>query len=506
MKNLSQKTIVLYVVIAALLVGGTLSAFAMFFKSAKYSYLNAEKNNIASWQGLLTERYAEDLKWYDYSLTKKMNSNAEMNIHVPEALAQTSEDDFGMNPLAFVNTASLLVSSESDMKNTVMNNTFTLALAGTEAGSVDFDVNKHDLTISSDFTTPIKISDTKINELMTSDDMPNPGIDFEKIFSGQTNALPLEDTNYLTSHYSSLVINNLDDKLFAMDKEDATVYDKNIKATKLTVTLSDEDMKKLTKAIVNEVANDEKTQDILKRYIRDNALQFDMDALEVEAQLNQMFDDLADAEADIDEMDFPKQLVSTIWVDKHDTIVKRDMTLTVDDDMNFTLVGERNIDGANSQFEYTAAQNDETIYTINGALNFDGKEVNDTVALYTDFFTLTYNAEEKIDKDKTRNFSRSFTFEDSAGMVGSNGAFVWDGTQTSSKEAMTSENVMTFSADVLADEVITLTINSDAKLVKKVEPRVFDNVVDFNGKSADDINAYMSTTLMQEIFSHFGGF
>ena len=491
---MSKKGIIGIIIAAVVLIGGG-AAFALLSKSPKQAYMLAEKDNLENWQSLFEARYENELEWYDKTQNEKSESDATISFKVPES----ANDEFGM--LAMLNTFSLVMNSQNDLKEGISNNTITINMMGNPVGNLLVGLNKHDLTVGSSLTNTMKIDDKKLSEYLAAQGMEDADIDFTEIFSPEGIKQQQQDAEYLAQHYFTVFFKSLDDKNFTSDKGEVDVYGSKVKAENIVMTLDEAQIRKTAKALLDELAKDEKTKTIIERNMKTQS--FGMEGVE-QPTIEDFYAEIDKAREDIDSAELPDEVKSSIWVNDK-IIVNRDLTITDKDD-TFTVKGMRDVKKNNSNFKYvfTAPTGEEA--TLVGELVFDGKKVNDLIEFTANQTTITYTANEDI-KDKNNIFERKITVADGSGeldLPATNGSIAWEGEMTYDKDAF--DGVHNFVVTTDDEELGRMVIDSKTKLIKKVEPMTFDNTVEnLSDKTPEEIDAYLETVMNDVLGSFMGG-
>lgn len=491
---MSKKGIIGIIIAAVVLIGGG-AAFALLGKSPKQAYMLAEKDNLENWQSLFEARYENELEWYDKTQNEKSESDATISFKVPES----ANDEFGM--LAMLNTFSLAMNSQNDLKEGISNNTITVNMMGNPVGNLLVGLNKHDLTVGSSLTNTMKIDDKKLSEYLAAQGMEDADIDFTEIFSPEGIKQQQQDAEYLAQHYFTVFFKSLDDKNFTSDKGEADVYGSKVKAENIVMTLDEAQIRKTAKALLDELAKDEKTKTIIERNMKTQS--FGMEGVE-QPTIEDFYAEIDKARKDIDSAELPDEVKSSIWVNDK-IIVNRNLTIKDKDD-TFTVKGMRDVKKNNSNFKYvfTAPTGEEA--TLLGELVFDGKKVNDLIEFTANQTTITYTANEDI-KDKNNIFERKITVADGSGelnLPATNGSIAWEGEMTYDKDAF--DGVHNFVVTTDDEELGRMVIDSKTKLMKKVEPMTFDNTVEnLSDKTPEEIDAYLETVMNDVLGSFMGG-
>ena len=318
---MSKKGIIGIIIAAVVLIGGG-AAFALLNKSPKQAYMLAEKENAENWQSLFEARYDKELDWYNKTQTEKSESDATISFKVPE----NTNDEFGM--LAMLNSFTLALNSQNDLKEGLSNNKIDISMMGNAMGSILVGLNKHELTVGSSLTDTMKIDDKKLSEYLATQGMEDADIDFTEVFSPQGVKQQQEDAEYLAKHYFEVFFKSLDDKNFTTKKGDVDVYGAKVKAENIVMTLDEAQIRKTVKALLDEVAKDEKTKTIIERNMKSQS--FGMEGVE-QPSIEDIYAEIDKAREDIESAELPDEVKSSIWVNNK-VIVSRDFAITEKDD------------------------------------------------------------------------------------------------------------------------------------------------------------------------------
>lgn len=497
------KGLIIGLIIALLVVSaGGASAFFLFNKSPKAQYLLAEANGAKQISEVFKGRYQNELKWVETQEEKPVESNIDLSAEWNDS----SVDVYMQEIQSLVNNSNITIKNVYDP----VKKEIEVGLGGA-LGSAKIDLGKlfiteekllADLPFTEDL---IQFNDKDFGKLMKELDKEYEGqeeLGLSKLFD--RSVMTGEDLNtYLTEEYMTYFIEKLPKESFSSDKEDIEVFNQKVKAHKLTMTLSEEEIKKLTKEFIEKVRTDEKFKDLLKDAAGEQLAYTSFSPDEFAVGLDDLMEDfdevLLEMIEDVDMWELPGGLISTIWTDK-DRIVKRHFELSIDEDVTLKVAGTQLIQKDQQQWAYDVTVHNEyfeedNTLTFTGDLNWNGQEGKDRIDIRYEDAEIFYTGEEKL-ADKTRTFTRSFGL-----LVGYEEAeFIWDGKVTHENDSL--QGAHEFMADIegLGLDMYRLHVKQDSKVVKKVDmPSTSDKVIDLGELGIDGIERYVEEDLMGQI-------
>src|SRR5699024_3201341 len=155
-------------------------------------------------------------------------------------------------------------------------------------------------------------------------------------------------------------------------------------AEKITMNLSEDDIKDIVDKVLLKMKDDEKLQKIIQDKLELAA--GTGNAIYVDQMMSDYDEGIEELQEAIDEATFNDGIQSTRWVEK-DVIVKRDFALNAGEDQNegtLTVTGEQQVDKENVEFAYEFGFADEFFdeqFQLDGSFTWDGKKGEDEVAL-----------------------------------------------------------------------------------------------------------------------------
>jgi hypothetical protein len=155
-------------------------------------------------------------------------------------------------------------------------------------------------------------------------------IDYSMFF--ESSAMTESQREYFKDEYSTFVRENLPDEAFESASEEITVGENTIKADKLTMTLTEEQIHTFLRDLFNKMAEDEELANIIETQMM--AANFgNPEAPSAEDTASEFNDSLKEAAENIEDVGFPDGLTSIVWTDGDDNIIQRDLdtAVTVDD-------------------------------------------------------------------------------------------------------------------------------------------------------------------------------
>lgn len=498
-----SKGLIIGLIIALFFVGaGGVSAFFLFNKSPKTEYLLAEANSAKQMSEVFKGRYQNELKWVETQEKKPVESNIDLSAEWTDS----NVDIYMQEIQSLVNNSNITIKNVYDP----VKKEIEVGVGGA-LGSTKIDLGKlfiteekllADLPFAKDL---IQFKDQDFGKLMKELDDSYEGQDelglaklFDRsVMSGE------ELHTYLTEEYMTHFIEELSSDSFTSDNEEIEVFDQKIKAEKLTMTLSEEEIKNLMKELIEKVRTDEKIKELLKDAASEQLAYTTFPQDEFAIGMDELMEDFDETllamSEDVDTWELPEGLTSTIWTNKAQ-IVKRHFELSLDEDVTLKVVGTQLMQKEQQQWAYDVTLHNEYFEEDNtlvftGDLNWDGKEGNDRIGIQYEDAEVFYTGEEKL-VDKTRTFTRSL-----GALVGYEEAkLVWDGSATHEKDSLQAAHEFTADIEGSGLDVYRLHVKQDSKIVKKVEmPDASEKVIDLGELGADGIERFIEEDLMGQI-------
>lgn len=501
-KKKSKGLMIGLIVAALVLVGGSVSAFFIFNKSPKIQYLMAESESVKHMGDLFEDRYKNEMNWKETQNKKPVESQFDISAEWNDPYVDIYMEDVQ----SIVNSSALSVKNVYDP----IKKENEIELGG-KVGSTELTIGNLILTpeklfLSLPFSEDIiRFDDKDFGKLMREIDEDYDGQEelglskiFESVFS--TNE---ELNTYIQEEYLEYFIEELPEEAFTSEKEKIEVFDKKIDAKKLSMKLSEKEVKALITDFYEKLRDDEKLMEIVKESMHDQAalassLGEDMTS-EIDDVFGNMEEDINEVIEEIDTWSFPGGIESTIWADSN-KVVKRDFAMAMGEyegeETSFQLSGTQLLEKTNQQWAYTVTVNDayydeENSLEFTGDLTWKDNKAKDSMKISVDDFEVIYEGEEKLD-GKKRTFSREIGYSDGY----STPKLIWAGNATHEKDSVKASHEFTVSGEGMEENMYNLIVNQEGKVVKKVDmPGESDKIVNIGEMKVDEIQAYFETDL-----------
>ena len=502
-KKKSKGLIIGLIVAALVLVGGSASAFFILNKSPKTQYLLAETATIKEMSDLFKERYENEVKWAENKKEKPVESKFDISAEWNDP----SVDYYTQEIQSIVNNSKISVRNVYDpVKNEV-----EVELGG-GFGAIELKFGNVFLTpeklmLSLPFTEElILFNDKDFGSMMKQINPDYEGqeeLGLSQLFEG--GFMQNEELNsYFKKEYTKYFIEKLPKEAFTSEKEKVEVFDKEINAKKLSMKLSEEDVKLLMKEFFEKVRDDEKVKALLEDSIENQLAMSSVTGenlpVELEDVVGEFEDGLNEVIDNIDTWHIPGGMESTIW-ESGNSIVKRDFVMAFGENegeaTSLEVNGTQLLEKTNQQWAYTIAVNDqfydeENTLEFKGDLTWDKQEAKDSIIISVDGDEVFYEGEEKLD-GKKRTFTRALGFSDGY----SSPRFIWKGTATHESDSVKANHAFTVSDEDLDESMYNLVVSQDSKIVKKVNmPSESDKVVNIGEMDMDEIQLFIEEELM----------
>ena len=498
------KGLIIGLVIAALVVvGGSASAFIFLNKSPKVEYLLAEATSAKQISDIFEGRYQNEMKWLETQKKKPVESTLEISAEWNDP----NVDYYMEEVQSIVNNSMLSIRNVYDP----VKKEIEVELGG-EFGSMEVNAGKAHVTteklfLSLPFTDDvIQFNDEDFGRLMKEYDPSYEGqedLGLSRLFD--YNFMSAEGLNtYIQEEYVEYFIKKLPEEAFTSEKEKISVFDKEVNAEKLSMKLSEEDVKKLMKDLFGKIRDDEKIKEILKDSLDEQTAMASMTGEEIPVELTEIIvlfeDGLNEAIEDVDTWSIPDGIESTIWQHSN-SIVKRDFAMTMGEyegeETSFVVNGTQLLEKENQQWAYTITVNDlyydeENTLEFTGDLAWDRQKSKDSMKISVDGDEIFYEGEEELD-GKERTFKRAFGYSDGY----SSPKLIWTGTATHEKDSVKANHAFTVSNEDWDENMYNLVVKQDSKVVKKVDmPGKSDKIVNIGDMSLVEIEQYIEEELM----------
>lgn len=500
-KGLS-KGLIISIVVALLVIGGGVAAYVSMNNpsSPKAKYLMAEKNTMDFVSDVIEERFESELAWVELSEENPTETNIELSAEYNDPFGGGA--GFGApDPAEFINNSVLNITAQSDFKGKKIAAEVAANVAGIEINDISVYLTENKFSLGLPFLNELlQIKDEDVAKLL-NEAMPelvsaDEDIDFGKFFDSSSGLFSEEDIEHFKKEYVEMVLKDLPEEAFTASKEKVDINGESSDAEKVTLDLSEDDVKKLLTSIFDKLSKDEVVKDIIKDQFSNQLLGLNNPGLVIDNEVRDLINDyeaaMEDAKEEIQDFHFPNGITSSVWVDDK-LIVKRDFSIEMgpneNDLVTFTIDGTQKLTDDHQVFSYDLGfkdSYDEGTMNVTGDLTWEDDKIKDSIKLIIEDIEIAYEADETLKKGD-RQFDRSFSLLDE---YGDGGKFLWSGTSSYEKDTMNSTHDFAVEFDDFGQDIFSLHAKVDGKQIKEVTiPE--ENVKDLGSMTIDEIEAYI---------------
>lgn len=506
--GLPKKVSMILIILLIITGGGTL-AFLFIGSSPKEDYFQAEIDTYKYFEEQVKNRFENELDWLEVTENNPVASNLEVS-------AQFNDPGFfGYGTMAdieeIVNNSTLSVSSESDFKNKQIVAQLDANVAGLDFSDFRFSLDENTLLVDLPFLDEVlKLEDQDIGPFLhmidpfTFDD--DIEIDFSELMDQAQSGFTEEDKEHFKETYGKLIYDELEKDNFSSEKETIEIEDESIKAEKIELSLTEEDVKHLLTVLLEEIQADDYFKDLIREQFEFNFLPAD----EIDQMMEEFDEDLELAIEEIDDIKLPNGITSTIWTDRG-LIVKRSFAMTTidsfDEEVSLEVEGTQLLEDHSQAIDYDIKVKDSfDDFTVNlsGDFIFENGEIDDQFTFDFQDIQLNYEASEVLEGSK-RDFTRSIGYDD--GWM--HGALVWEGNSTHEADMMQGNHQLYLDIDEFNQDMFVLNIDIDEKQIKEVELIEEDGSLNIGTMSEEELIQFIEedaqAQFMDWYFNLLGG-
>lgn len=487
-QSASKKGVIIAVIVALLAIGGGGAAYFLLNKSAKQQYFLAEVKTMEKSLELFQEKYANEFEWYDKSKT----DITEYVVDVSATPGENTADFLDPQILDIIENSSITMTSQSDMKKGEI-------MAKLDANVMDIEFNDfivyltaEKLLVSLPFLQDtIQLNDKDFGKVMRMTDKYYEGSETLGLdqMVGKNSIYSDEMIDYLKKEYVEYFYKELPETAFTKgEKEEVKLGEKTLSGEKLTMKLTEQEVKDLFVTILEKAKNDDKLEELIKAmYEQSTGMAVTTLDINFSTEMDTVIDEMIQG---IKDANIANGLTSEIW-HQNDLIVQRHFEMAVEEG-TIVIDGKQSIEDTQQIFEYQFGDTVEKVM-ISGDLSWKDQKAVDFITLQTDGDAsfLQYEGNEQL-KGDTRTFTRTISFEDDF----SNFAMDWSGEATHEKDQMRADHQFAIALD--DSELFGLNMNQTAKVIKEVMFDAGDNVVNIGEMEQSEFDQYFSETLVQQ--------
>ncbi|SFD59612.1 hypothetical protein SAMN05216238_102342 [Lentibacillus persicus] len=510
-KKRMPKTLIAIIVAAVLVIGGSAAAFALITGSPKAQYFQAEKNTIEFLTDSVKERYQPEMDWREHS----MENPTENAVELSAEYNGPPSSGMGMGPEQILNNSTIAFTSQVDQDNHQMNADLQMNFAGIEINDIGMYLDSDKARLQLPFLDEaLQITDENLGPLLQDADpsLSEIKIDFEAIFNQMEGTLPEEDREYIADEYLSMIYSELPDDAFTEEQEKVTVQEQSIDTTKITLNLSEQQLKALITTVLEKMKNDDDLKEIIEEQIRmqqygvfaSDSLPNDMEN-DVTAAMDDFDQSIDDAISGLEDYQIPEGLTSTIWV-QDNLIVKREFSTSLapaeETLTTLTISGNQLLTNEEQNLSYEFTADDDSTVTVDANLSNKENQLEDSITIAADGIELSYNGSSQL-QDGTREFERVFSF--SSPDPNGSGSLNWSGEATYENDQKRADHTLAVDMPDLPQEFVSLNIKNDAKTINEVTQPDDSNVKQLGDMSAQEVETYFQTEFAQQFQQWFMG-
>lgn len=496
--GLSKGILALIIGIVVVIISGSIYFF-MGGGSLKQQYFMAEKNTLDEMQDYIENRYEAELDWLGITQEKPTKSSLDLSAEYNDP--SNGMSGMGMDPAEIINNSTIQILTESDTANKQLNATLNADVAGMSFKDFKFYLSEDKLTVDLPFLNDeLMIHDkdivSLINEIEPGSIPEETEINFSEFFEAQSQGMSDEDLEYLKDEYGKLIYKEIPESAFESESGKTTVNGEEVKAEKITMHLSEEEVQSILTKVFDKLENDERVKEMLESQYN---------TLAAQEMITDFEDGIKEIKESIPDLKMPEGLTSSIW-EKDDVVVNRSFTTEIENEGNlvaFEITGNQIIDEKESSLDYEMVvnnQNDTTHINLVGLMTEEDEGNKDDISLQMtseseDFdMELNYLADEKTDGDTT-DFERTFAVSESGEKLG---ALHWNGQASYEKDQMKSNHSLAVEAEGLSRDLFILNIDVASEQIKEVASADPEAAKDLGKMSGDEVMEYIQTDVAEQ--------
>ena len=492
----NKKGMIGIIIVAVLVIGGGAAAFLFVGnKTLKEQYFLAESETIEQLGDLITDKFEDEIDWYENSLEKPIETKVELSAEYNDPAAEPIGGMFDVAEL--INNSTIEVITQNDMKEKVSSVNLNANVAGMAIEDFKIQLTDDKLSIDLPFLEEdIVLQDKDVvrlaNEFNPETFAEGETIDFADFFEAQRELLSDKDKKYFEKEYGLMIYKEIPESAFKSTSETVEVNGEKVKTEKIDFTLTEQEVKDISLKIVEKLEKDNKAKSIFEDMYNQPSLG---NLKDISADYDKSLVELKES---IPNLKLPEGLLSTVWL-KSDVVVKRDFNMIVGDKTEFTKVnitGDQNLDAKEKSLNYDFVIEDQDgLYAakLKALLVTDGNKQSDEVVISAGFdkevndFELKYTANETADKGK-HDFEREFVLSDDTQDMGK---LFWEGKSVYEKDQMNSNHVFSVEAEGVSRDLFSLNADFTGKQIKTVDKLDSAKEKDLGSMSVEEINEYV---------------
>lgn len=479
-------------IVAILVVGGSVAAYLIISSSTKVKYFAAEKESFEFMTEKLQDRYQPELDWYEQS---KKNPT-ETTLQLSGEYNDPNASGFGMGPEQFINNSTLSITTATDMENEQIAAKLKANVGEIEIDDVNFYLTSEKILVGLPFINDLlQVKSDDLGSMLQKMDPESftgeEDLDLSAIFDS-SGGLSEEDINHFKKEYFKMIYDELPEDAFDSTNETIKVNDKSVDTEKITLHLSEKQVKDLVTKVLNKMEKDKTLKELLKEQ---STLQ-QMGGTKMNAEADLLISDfesgIAEVKDAMNKFNIPDGLTAALWINDG-LVVQRDFKMKMGPSeqelVSISVKGTQLLKDDNQFFNYDLGFSDgynEGTMNVSGDLSWKDDKAKDSIKLTAEDTVLSYEGTESL-KDGKRSFERLFLYKDP---FGDGGSLSWDGNASYEKDQMSSEHNLSVKGPEMSQDMFSLQLAIDGKTIKNVEIPSEDGVKDLGSMSEDEIMQY----------------
>ncbi|GAB3803915.1 hypothetical protein [Virgibacillus kimchii] len=510
-KKSAPKGLIAIIVAAAVVIVGVAAVLMMVNIGDKERYFLAEKNTIDFFVDTLEERYEPEMNWREHTEENVTESAIEIAAEYNDPYSQPGT--MGMDPSQLINNSSLTITGAADMENEEVSAEILANIGGMDIDGIEFYLTSERILFGLPFLDEvIQLMDEDFGPLMHEMDpvtfTGEETLGLDTIFDGTGGFLSEEDLEHFQEEYLEMIYEEIPDSAFTSEDETAQIMGESLDTEKISLHLTEEEIKNLLHQVVEKMQDDERLKEILRDQF--NSQLFATDPM-MEQQLDMMIEEfesgMEEAQEGIETLYFPDGLTSTLWV-YDDMVAKRDFDFSIgtseDDLVGFHVDGEQLLADSGQSFDYELSFSDpmdEGSINVSGDLSSEDDQIEDAIQInIADDVQLSYDGSETLE-DGTRQFERIFSMDDEF----NGGSIIWSGSATYDNDRMNSEHSMSLEGSGIDQDMFALFLTVEAQTIDSVEIPETDNVRDLGSMDTVELMNYLEMEVTPQFQQWFFG-
>ncbi|WP_144513858.1 DUF6583 family protein [Bacillus sp. FJAT-22090] len=482
---MKKRTWIIAIISLFVLAGGA-SAFYLAKKTPKEQYFYSEVKTIQHFQDLIETRYANEMDWAKKSTTSTTDNTYEFS----------GEYSGDTNPQIeqVLNNSNLALRMATDPNKQEVETEINATILGVDVDPIKGYITTEEIILELPFYDQLlQLKDKDYGNLMRTFDPSYSGS--EKLglenFLGKDSMLSEENREYLKKEYLMYLYESLPEESFTATDETIEVNGKSTKTEKVTMSLTETQVKKILTDVLEKAKKDPKFKAMVEEYLESSFEQFTATSMTDETfKFDEVMENLITS---VDKIDLPAGINSTIWHNA-DLIVKREFNMEIADAGALKIIGTQSLEDSAQNWDYTISMDNDPLHFTGDLTTSKDGTYKDKISLLDDNKVgIVYNGEEKVTGDD-RTFERTFIVEDEYQPM----EFAWSGNSAYKKDSMKANHEFSIQLDNRSNAIINM--KQASKIIKKVNlPSKSEKMVNIGTMDAEALQQLMMEDIYPEL-------